>query len=177
MKLSIDCLHPLFAERVQKTLRNLQGAIPYNLFTYGKLIGACTQEGINMCNELKLSKQLKIDKLRESSQLGDFCAQFGLPNSELHAYLSQKEKCDTFASIAKDDIDDIKSYQMVAKREKIFLWENSEIQRKDEPWKIFQRTGSTEFQHFSGYNTSANVYNFSKMIVNPIISIEDWGIS
>ncbi|KAG5606408.1 hypothetical protein H5410_027900 [Solanum commersonii] len=57
----IDGFPSLFVERVKKTLRNLQGAIPYNTFTYGK--------------------QLKIDKLRERSQLGDFYAQFGLPDS------------------------------------------------------------------------------------------------
>ncbi|KAG5621616.1 hypothetical protein H5410_006834 [Solanum commersonii] len=77
----IDGLPSLFAERVKKTLRNPQGTIPYSEFTYGKLIGACTQEGINLCNELKLSRQLKMDKLREKSQLGDFCTQFGLPNA------------------------------------------------------------------------------------------------
>ncbi|KAG5579669.1 hypothetical protein H5410_050296 [Solanum commersonii] len=77
----IDGLPSLFAERVKKTLRNSQGIIPYSDFTYGKLIGACTQEGINLCNELKLSRQLKMDKLREKSQLGDFCNQFGLPNT------------------------------------------------------------------------------------------------
>ncbi|KAG5631738.1 hypothetical protein H5410_003455 [Solanum commersonii] len=67
----------------------------------------------------------------------------------------------------------------------IFLIENSEIQRKEEPWKIFQQyllnelyfPGYVEFQHFSGYNTSENVYNFYKMIIKQIISIEDWGIS
>ncbi|KAG5567877.1 hypothetical protein H5410_065108, partial [Solanum commersonii] len=36
---------------------------------------------INLCNELKLSRQLKIDKLRERSQLGDFCIQFVLPDT------------------------------------------------------------------------------------------------
>ncbi|KAG5601109.1 hypothetical protein H5410_032479 [Solanum commersonii] len=77
----IDGLPSLFAERVKKTLRDLQGIILYNNFTYGKLIGACTQEDINLCNELKLSRQLKMDKLREKSQLGDFCTQFGLPNA------------------------------------------------------------------------------------------------
>ncbi|KAG5596139.1 hypothetical protein H5410_037371 [Solanum commersonii] len=77
----IDGLPSLFAERVKKTLRDPQGVIPYNNFTYGKLIGACTQEGINLCNELKLSRQLKIDKLREKSQLGDFCTQLGLPDA------------------------------------------------------------------------------------------------
>ncbi|WMV56267.1 hypothetical protein MTR67_049652 [Solanum verrucosum] len=77
----IDGLPSLFVERVKKTLRNPQGIIPYSDFTYGKLIGACTQEGINLCNELKLSRQLKMNKLREKSQLGDFCTQFGLPNA------------------------------------------------------------------------------------------------
>ncbi|KAG5585597.1 hypothetical protein H5410_046031 [Solanum commersonii] len=77
----IDGLPPLFAERVKKTLRDPQGIISYSNFTYGKLIGACTQEDINLCNELKLSRQLKMDKLREKSQLGDFCTQFGLPNA------------------------------------------------------------------------------------------------
>ncbi|WMV13408.1 hypothetical protein MTR67_006793 [Solanum verrucosum] len=77
----IDGLPPLFVERVKKTLRNPQRAIPYNTYTYGKLIGACAREGINLCNELKLSRHLKIDKLRESSQLGDLCTQFGLPDT------------------------------------------------------------------------------------------------
>ncbi|KAG5610977.1 hypothetical protein H5410_022258 [Solanum commersonii] len=77
----IDGLPSLFAERVKKTLRNPQGIIPYSDFTYGKLIGACTQKDINLCNELKLSRQLKMDKLREKSQLGDFCTQFGLSNA------------------------------------------------------------------------------------------------
>ncbi|KAG5577033.1 hypothetical protein H5410_057167 [Solanum commersonii] len=77
----IDGLPLLFAERVKKTQRDSQGIIPYNNYTYGKLIGACTQEGINLCNKLKLSRQLKMDKLREKSQLGDFCTQFGLPDA------------------------------------------------------------------------------------------------
>ncbi|KAG5594619.1 hypothetical protein H5410_035851 [Solanum commersonii] len=99
--------------------------------------------------------------------------------TELQAYLAQKDKSDTFASFAREDNDDIKTYERVAKKEMIFLLENSEIQRKDEPWKIFQRyllnglylsgesyktcsyyetilitTGSVEFQHFLEYNTS-----------------------
>ncbi|KAG5629323.1 hypothetical protein H5410_001040 [Solanum commersonii] len=121
--------------------------------------------------------------------------------AQLRAYLSQKQS-DTFASVAKEEVDDIRSYERVVKKEMIFLIENSEIQRKEEPWKIFQQylfnglyfpgesyktrlyyetiltnTGSVEFQHFSSYNTSENVYNFSKMIIKQIISIEDWGIS
>ncbi|WMV25938.1 hypothetical protein MTR67_019323 [Solanum verrucosum] len=46
---------------------------------------------------------------------------------------------DTFASVAKEEVDDIRSYERVVKKEMIFLIENSEIQRKEEPWKIFQR--------------------------------------
>ncbi|KAG5579998.1 hypothetical protein H5410_050625 [Solanum commersonii] len=73
-----------YLSRVMELLENglafwkakfVDGFIPYSNFTYGKLIGACTQEGINLCNELKLSRQLKMDKLREKSQMGDFCTQ------------------------------------------------------------------------------------------------------
>ncbi|KAG5605302.1 hypothetical protein H5410_026794 [Solanum commersonii] len=74
----LRCRH---LESVKKTLRNSQGIIPYHDFTYGKIIGACTKEGINLCNELKLSRQLKMNKLREKSQLRDFCTQFGLSNA------------------------------------------------------------------------------------------------
>ncbi|KAG5576991.1 hypothetical protein H5410_057125 [Solanum commersonii] len=346
----IDGLPLLFAERVRKTLRTRQGTIAYSTFSYGKLIGACTQEDINLCNELKLSRQLKIDKLRERSQMGDFRTQFGLldsgrndlgeglekseeltenpidlqridldknspkssaingitlfqtfylentfkmsdistseinevpislfftkkslitilkvlplnrhmkelicwkiidgmvtkvrgkgnnprgrgsyfPSSSKSSYGSSpkspviqkggmslfnlnskaqeatssllQKQSDTFASIAKDDNDNIKSYEKVKKREVIFLLENSKIQRKEEPWKIFQQyllnglyfpgeshktqsyyetlliSTGVEFQHFSGYNTSEYVYNFSKMIIKQIIPIEDWGI-
>ncbi|KAG5587771.1 hypothetical protein H5410_048205 [Solanum commersonii] len=52
----IDGLPFLFAKRVKKTLRDPQGIISYSNFTYGKLIGACTQKDINLCNELKLSR-------------------------------------------------------------------------------------------------------------------------
>nr|XP_018623288.1 uncharacterized protein LOC104087333 [Nicotiana tomentosiformis] len=39
--------------------------------------------------ELPKNKQLKIDKLKEKSQLGDFCTQFGLPETSAH---SKKKK-------------------------------------------------------------------------------------
>ncbi|KAG5591004.1 hypothetical protein H5410_041518 [Solanum commersonii] len=79
----IDGLPPLFAKRVRKILRNEHGEIHYNDYTYGRLIGVYTQEGINLSNELKLSRQLKIEKLRERSQLGNFCTQFGLPSTSV----------------------------------------------------------------------------------------------
>ncbi|XP_070003210.1 uncharacterized protein [Nicotiana sylvestris] len=57
----IDGLLSLFAERVRNVLKGSCGEILYNNYTYGK--------------------QLKIDKLKEKSQLGDFCTQFGLPGT------------------------------------------------------------------------------------------------
>uniref|UniRef100_A0A1S3XHW0 Uncharacterized protein n=1 Tax=Nicotiana tabacum TaxID=4097 RepID=A0A1S3XHW0_TOBAC len=80
----INGLPSLFAERVRKTLRSSFGEISYKDYTYGKLIGICTQERLNLCNELKLSRQLKMDKLKERNQLGDFCTQFGLPETSTH---------------------------------------------------------------------------------------------
>ncbi|XP_049347930.1 uncharacterized protein LOC125812495 [Solanum verrucosum] len=84
----IDGLPPLFAERVRKAMRTYHGEIPYKDYIYGKLIGVCTQD-INLCNELKLSRQLKMDKLKERSQLGEICNQFDLPDTSAN---SKKKK-------------------------------------------------------------------------------------
>ncbi|KAK4706654.1 hypothetical protein R3W88_033786 [Solanum pinnatisectum] len=124
--------------------------------------------------------------------------------AHMQAYLEGKKQKDTFVSIIKEDSDDIKSYEKLQKREMIFLLENSDLQRKDEPWKIFQRylvnglyfpgesyktrsyyeeilinTRSVEFQHFSstGNNPYEKGYNFSKIIIKHIIYVEDWGMS
>ncbi|KAG5619574.1 hypothetical protein H5410_004792 [Solanum commersonii] len=83
--------------------------------------------------------------------------------AQLQAYLSQKQSC-TFASIAKEEAAEIKSYEKADKTRSYYE-------------TILINTGSTEFQHFSGYNTSENIYNFSKMIIKQVISVEDWGIS
>ncbi|KAG5579977.1 hypothetical protein H5410_050604 [Solanum commersonii] len=71
----IDDLPPLFAERVRKALRGSYGEIAYKDYTYGNIIGTCTQEGLNLFNELQITRQLKMDKLKEKFQLGDFYAQ------------------------------------------------------------------------------------------------------
>nr|XP_016511568.1 PREDICTED: uncharacterized protein LOC107828720 [Nicotiana tabacum] len=89
----IDGLPSLFAERVRKILRGSYGEIPYRDYTYGKLIGICTEEGLNLCNELRLSRQLKMDKLKERNQLGDFFTQFGLPGlPEISTHKKKKHK-------------------------------------------------------------------------------------
>ncbi|XP_047270526.1 uncharacterized protein LOC124899622, partial [Capsicum annuum] len=54
----IDGLPPLFAERVKKSLRGSYGEVQYSEKTY--------------------ARQIKLDKLREKSQLGDFCERFGM---------------------------------------------------------------------------------------------------
>ena len=64
----IDGLPNLFAERVRNTLRKDEATINYDSFTYGKLIGTCIQEGLALCNEIKLNQNIN-----ERKQLGHFC--------------------------------------------------------------------------------------------------------
>lgn len=77
----IDGVPPLFAERVRKSIKGQYGAIPWTDFTYGQLLAACTEEGLKICNELKLSRQIKLERIKERTQLGDFYGQFGMKNS------------------------------------------------------------------------------------------------
>ena len=63
----IDGLPSLFSERVKKVLRGDQPEIPYDRLTYGNLIGICTQEGLNLYNELKLAQQIKRTQMSEIS--------------------------------------------------------------------------------------------------------------
>ncbi|KAG5612237.1 hypothetical protein H5410_023518 [Solanum commersonii] len=152
--------------------------------------GGMSLYNLNSRAQERASSSIHLEDIPESDPL----------YAKLQEFITQKQG-DSFASIAKEEVDDIKTYEKVEKREMIFLLENSDIQRREEPWKIFQRylvnglyfpgesyktrkyyetlliSTGVEFQHFSGYNTSENVYNFSKMIIKHIIHIEDWGIS
>ncbi|KAG5630336.1 hypothetical protein H5410_002053 [Solanum commersonii] len=69
-------LPTLFAERVRKAIRGDNHSINYDDYTYGKLISACVQEGLSLCNEIKLNQQIKRYRLNERKQLGEFCEQF-----------------------------------------------------------------------------------------------------
>ncbi|KAG5608300.1 hypothetical protein H5410_019581 [Solanum commersonii] len=69
----LKCRH---LERVKRLLEILKELFPIVNLLMESLLGLCAKEGINLCNELKLSRRLKMDKLREKSQLGDFCTQF-----------------------------------------------------------------------------------------------------
>ncbi|KAG5609798.1 hypothetical protein H5410_021079 [Solanum commersonii] len=59
--------------------------------------------------------------------------------AQLREYLSQKQS-DIFTSIAKEDIDDIKSFEKVSNKEMMFLLENSKIQRKKKPGRYSSDT-------------------------------------
>ncbi|KAG5601110.1 hypothetical protein H5410_032480 [Solanum commersonii] len=152
--------------------------------------GGMSLYNLNSRAQEKASLSIHLEDIPESNLL----------YAKLQEFITQKQG-DSFASIAKEEVDDIKTYEKVEKREMTFLLENSDIQRREEPWKIFQRylvnelyfpgesyktrkyyetlliSTGVEFQHFSGYNTSENVYNFSKMIIKHVIHTEDWGIS
>ncbi|KAG5611429.1 hypothetical protein H5410_022710, partial [Solanum commersonii] len=62
--------------RVRKSLRGDDHSINYDNYTYGKLISDCVQEGLSLCNEIKLNQQIKRHRLTERKQLGEFCEQF-----------------------------------------------------------------------------------------------------
>ncbi|KAL7163809.1 hypothetical protein ACSBR2_039848 [Camellia fascicularis] len=51
----IDGLSSLFAERVRTKLRDHHNrmTIPYTEYTYGRLIGIVTEEGLALCNEIQ----------------------------------------------------------------------------------------------------------------------------
>ena len=59
-------------------MRGSSTTIKWETFTYGKMIGICTQKGLNLCNDLKLSRQIKMQQMKERAQLGDFCDKFGM---------------------------------------------------------------------------------------------------
>ncbi|KAG5631645.1 hypothetical protein H5410_003362 [Solanum commersonii] len=62
--------------RVRKAIRGDNHSINYDDYTYVKLISACVQEGLSLCNEIKLNQQIKRHRLNERKQLGEFCEQF-----------------------------------------------------------------------------------------------------
>ncbi|KAM3301381.1 hypothetical protein P3S67_015883 [Capsicum chacoense] len=74
----IDGLPMLFAERIRKTFRGPNVSINYKAYTYGYLIKVCTQEGLALCNEIKLNDQVKKYRLNERQQLEEFCEQFAI---------------------------------------------------------------------------------------------------
>ncbi|KAK9672780.1 hypothetical protein RND81_12G124400 [Saponaria officinalis] len=67
----IDGLPHLFAERVKTVLRDQSGSIPYNEYSYGRLIGACTEQGLKLCNEIKLNVRISLNKRKASREINN----------------------------------------------------------------------------------------------------------
>ena len=74
----IDGLPHFFSEKVRHSLRSKNDGININYpdLTYGQIISTCVNEGLTLCNDIKLRNQLKKQKLSEKHQMGEFCDQF-----------------------------------------------------------------------------------------------------
>ncbi|XP_028059089.1 uncharacterized protein LOC114262873 [Camellia sinensis] len=90
----IDGLPHLFAERVRKRLRDIHRTvdIPYYQYTYGQLINIVTNEGLALCNDLKLQQQLKQQHLIGKREVGDFCEQFAYDPQIQYPYKLHKQR-------------------------------------------------------------------------------------
>ncbi|KAG5576769.1 hypothetical protein H5410_056903 [Solanum commersonii] len=63
-------------------LEEMGVSINYDDYTYEKRISVCTQEGLSLCNKIKLNQQIKRYHLNEKQQLGKFCDQFAIDMPE-----------------------------------------------------------------------------------------------
>lgn len=88
----ISRLPPLFAEKVRTKIRDrCEGKIPYEHLTYGDLASITTVVAFELCTDLKLKEQLKIEKKLSSSELESFCQDFDFPNLP-HLLLKEKKR-------------------------------------------------------------------------------------
>ncbi|KAI8545611.1 hypothetical protein RHMOL_Rhmol07G0053100 [Rhododendron molle] len=75
----VDGLPHFFAEKIRKKLRDQNNGttIIYDNYTYGQLVSIIVQEGLTLCNDIKLHNQLKKQNLTGKQEVGQFCDQFG----------------------------------------------------------------------------------------------------
>ncbi|WMV18785.1 hypothetical protein MTR67_012170 [Solanum verrucosum] len=85
-------------------------------------MGGMSLYNLNSRAQEKASSSINLEDIPETDPV----------YAKLQEFLTQKQG-DSFASIANEEVDDIKTYEKVEKREMIFLLENSDIQRKEEP--------------------------------------------
>uniref|UniRef100_A0A251VEY4 Putative reverse transcriptase domain, Zinc finger, CCHC-type, Aspartic peptidase domain protein n=1 Tax=Helianthus annuus TaxID=4232 RepID=A0A251VEY4_HELAN len=72
-------LPKLFAERIrEKIKKDFNNNIPYRDLSYGQIINYINQEGLKICNDLKLKEKIKRDGIQGHKELGSFCQQYGL---------------------------------------------------------------------------------------------------
>ncbi|GAV88564.1 hypothetical protein CFOL_v3_31986, partial [Cephalotus follicularis] len=74
----ITRLPTLFAEKNKSKYREKhRGVVPYETLTYGDIVSTITKTGLEICNDIKMGKQIKRDSKTYKKELGDFCTQFG----------------------------------------------------------------------------------------------------
>ncbi|GAV92364.1 LOW QUALITY PROTEIN: zf-CCHC domain-containing protein, partial [Cephalotus follicularis] len=74
----ITGLPTLFAEKIKNKYREKhKGVVPYEKLTYGDIVSTITKTGLEICYDIKMSKQIKRDSKTYKKELGDFCTQFG----------------------------------------------------------------------------------------------------
>ncbi|GAV83273.1 zf-CCHC domain-containing protein, partial [Cephalotus follicularis] len=75
----ITGLPTLFAEKIKNPLQNRTWVlhVPYETLTYGDIVSTITKTGLEIFNNIKMSKQIKRDSKTYKKELGDFCTQFG----------------------------------------------------------------------------------------------------
>ncbi|GAV80696.1 zf-CCHC domain-containing protein, partial [Cephalotus follicularis] len=74
----ITGLPTLFAEKIKNKYREKhKGVVPYEKLTYVDIVSTITKTGLEICYDIKMSKQIKKDSKTYKKELGDFCTQFG----------------------------------------------------------------------------------------------------
>ncbi|GAV70376.1 LOW QUALITY PROTEIN: zf-CCHC domain-containing protein/MP domain-containing protein, partial [Cephalotus follicularis] len=72
----ITGLPTLFAEKIKNKYREKhKGVVPYEKLTYGDIVSTITKTGLEICYDIKMSKQIKKDSKTYKKELGDFCTQ------------------------------------------------------------------------------------------------------
>ncbi|CAL9010817.1 unnamed protein product [Prunus brigantina] len=74
----INGLPNLFAHKIRTVLSNELGHIDYDNLTYGNIISIINQEGMKMCIDMKINKQIQSERKSAKYELGNFCEQYGL---------------------------------------------------------------------------------------------------
>ena len=74
----IDGLPKLFAERVRIELQDDKAPINFDNYTYGQLIVVKIKEGLKLCNDFKLQKEIEKQNRSSRKELGQFCYQFAV---------------------------------------------------------------------------------------------------
>ncbi|GAV79134.1 LOW QUALITY PROTEIN: hypothetical protein CFOL_v3_22599, partial [Cephalotus follicularis] len=70
-------LPTLFVQKIKSKYREKhKGVVSYETLTYRDIESTITKTGLEICNDTKMSKQIKRDSKTYKKELGDFCTQF-----------------------------------------------------------------------------------------------------